>query len=124
METVLLVIHIIIAFALIGLILLQRSEGGALGVGGSANLGAVAPRAQADGLTKTTAWLAGIFIVTSLLLVILAQSGGHKSSLVDQLSAGAPVAAEPVQQKPVTPQTAPLTPVTPEPAAPAVPLAN
>lgn len=119
METVLLVIHIILAVSLVGIILLQRSEGGALGVGGSANMGAVAPRAQADALTKTTGWLAGAFIATSLLLVILAHGRATPVSLADQL------AAEPVNQSetqvPASPsaETKPATNT-----APAVPLAK
>lgn len=113
METVLLVIHLIIAVALVGLILLQRSEGGALGVGGSANMGAVAPRTQADALTKTTGWLAGAFIVTSLLLVILAGQGRAPASLVDQLAAEPGIATEQT-----APQKAPVTPTEPTPAVP------
>lgn len=117
METVLLVIHLIIAVALVGLILLQRSEGGALGVGGSANMGAVAPRAQADALTKTTGWLAGAFIVSSLLLVILAHGSAAPVSITDKL------AAESAQTSPaITDQQAPAEPAAP--AAPAVPLAQ
>jgi preprotein translocase subunit SecG len=73
MATVLLVIHIMVAFSMIVLILLQRSEGGALGMGGGGG-GFVTGRGAANLLTRTTAVLAGIFFLTSLVLGNL----GHK----------------------------------------------
>lgn len=123
METVLLVVHIIIAVALIGLILLQKSEGGALGVGGSANMGAVAPRAQADALTKTTGWLAGAFIATSLLLVILAHGRAQPESLVDKLAAE-PTTSLSAEEAPAAPESTTTTDQPQSPATPAVPLAQ
>lgn len=120
METVLLVVHLIIAVALVGLILLQRSEGGALGVGGSANMGAVAPRAQADALTKTTGWLAGAFIATSLLLVVLAHGKAAPVSLADKLATESSAAGE--TSPAAAEQQSPVVPV--EPTTPAVPLAQ
>ncbi|MGE3770879.1 MAG: preprotein translocase subunit SecG [Bdellovibrionales bacterium] len=110
MENVVLIIHLIIAVALVGLILLQRSEGGGL-VGGGGNMGAVAPRAQADVLTKTTGFLATCFIITSLLLVILANNR-TESSLIDQMAAETPA---PAAEAPVEPAL---------PVVPAVPLAQ
>jgi preprotein translocase subunit SecG len=71
MENVVLTIHLILALALIGIVLLQRSEGGALGMGGGGT-GSMAARSQATGLTKLTWILAVCFIITSMTLTILA----------------------------------------------------
>ena len=90
MYSVILVIHLIVTVSLVGIILLQRSEGGGLGVGGSGNMGAMAPRAQADVLTKTTGVLATLFIMSSISLVILGAHSGENSSLVNQLAAPTP----------------------------------
>jgi preprotein translocase subunit SecG len=73
MQTVLIVIHILVVLALITVVLLQKSEGGALGMGGGG--GFMTSRGSGNVLTKTTAILAGIFFATSLLLSILAGSG-------------------------------------------------
>lgn len=73
MHSVLLVIHLIVALAIITFVLLQRSEGGGLGIGGSGGMGNFAtPRATADFMTRATAFLGGTFFVTSLLLAIMA----------------------------------------------------
>ena len=108
MENVVLIIHLIIAVALVGLILIQRSEGGGL-VGGGGNMGAAAPRAQADVLTKTTGVLAASFMVTSLLLVILANNQ-NEGSLVDKL-AEQPAAATIETPAETVPAEAPAVPV-------------
>jgi preprotein translocase subunit SecG len=92
MQQVLLVIHLIIALALIGVVLLQRSEGGALGIGGggggSGNL--FTARGVGNALTRTTAYLALGFFVTSIALTVLAthQGGGSIIDGVTQPSAG------------------------------------
>src|SRR5436305_11357068 len=70
MQTVLIVVHLMIVSAMIGVVLLQRSEGGGLGVGGGS--GFLTSRGSANVLTRTTAILAGLFFATSLLLSILA----------------------------------------------------
>jgi preprotein translocase subunit SecG len=70
MLTVLLVIHVMIASAMVGVVLLQRSEGGALGIGGGGG-GFLTGRGTANLLTRATAALAACFFVTSLLLTIL-----------------------------------------------------
>lgn len=93
MQQVLLVIHLIIAVLLIGVIMLQRSEGGALGIGGgSGNL--FSSRGVASGLTRSTAILAACFFATSVALTMLAnkKSGG---SIMDQapVTQQAPAAA-------------------------------
>jgi len=75
MSTVILLIHVMIAVALVGVILLQRSEGGALGIGGGGGGGGggfMTGRSAGNALTKTTAILAACFFVTSLTLSILA----------------------------------------------------
>jgi preprotein translocase subunit SecG len=109
METIVLVIHLILAIALIAVILMQRSEGGALGMGGGGGGGGgfMTGRAAADILTRTTAILATCFICTSILLAILA--GAHESgSLLDR--APAPEAT------PTAPSSTPQAPAaTPEP---------
>ena len=74
-ATVLLVLHLMIAAGLVGVVLLQRSEGGALGIGGGGGGGGfLTGRGTANLLTRVTAGLAAAFFVTSLLLTILAQS--------------------------------------------------
>jgi len=79
MQTVLLVIHLIIAIALIGVVLLQRSEGGALGIGGG-NAGSLfSARGVGNTLTRTTAILALIFFMTSIGLTLLATHTGGGS---------------------------------------------
>jgi preprotein translocase subunit SecG len=80
MTTVLLVIHIMVAFSMIVLILLQRSEGGALGMGGGGG-GFVTGRAAANLLTKITAVLAAIFFTTSLALGILSHRPAPASAV-------------------------------------------
>ena len=80
MQTVLLVIHLIIAVALIGVVLLQRSEGGALGIGGGGGGGSLfSARGVGNTLTRTTAILAIIFFLTSISLTLLARHTGGGS---------------------------------------------
>jgi preprotein translocase subunit SecG len=80
MQTVLLVIHLIIALALIGVVLLQRSEGGALGIGGGGGAGSLfSARGVGNTLTRTTAILAVLFFLTSIGLTLLARHTGGGS---------------------------------------------
>ena len=72
MHTTIIVIHLLIVLALIGVVLLQRSEGGALGIGGGGGGGFMNSRGTANVLTRATALLATGFFITSLLLSILA----------------------------------------------------
>ncbi|MCJ9428774.1 preprotein translocase subunit SecG [Kordiimonas marina] len=72
MEAVLLIIHLMVAIALVVTILLQRSEGGALGIGGGSGSFLTA-RGAGDVLTRTTKWLAIIFLANSLLLGWMAE---------------------------------------------------
>ena len=111
METIILVIHLIIAIALVAVILLQRSEGGALGMGGSGGGGGgggfMTGRAAADVLTRTTAILATCFIITSIVLAILAGSHRESVSILDKAPA------------PSSTPTAPSsTPTAPQPETP------
>lgn len=101
MSNVLLVIHILVALALIGVVLVQRNEGGGLGIGGGGGGGGMSGfmtgRSAANFLTRITAILAAIFMVTSIVLTILMNqhSAGGGGSLVDQLrDAGTPGATE------------------------------
>lgn len=117
MATVLLVIHIMIAVALIGFILMQRSEGGGLGMGSSS--GFMTGRGTTNFLTRTTAILAAAFFATSLLLTLLAQFGGGERSLLDAKTAPTTTQKAPTTTAPTTtPAPAPTTtaPTAPAPA--------
>jgi preprotein translocase subunit SecG len=88
MITALLVLHLLIASALVGVVLLQRSEGGALGMGsGGGGGGFLTGRGTANLLTRTTAALAAAFFTTSILLTLAAQTNMPKQSI---LESGAP----------------------------------
>src|SRR5690242_10913352 len=80
MQQVVLVIHLMLVLALIGVVLLQRSEGGGLGIGGGG--GFMTSRGTANVLTRATAVLAGLFFVTSLVLSILAGYGRQPTSIL------------------------------------------
>jgi preprotein translocase subunit SecG len=83
MQSVLIVIQLFVSVAMIAVVLLQRSEGGALGMGGGGSgLGGLfSPRGAADTLTRTTAILAVMFFVTSLALTLFALHGRPQSFL-------------------------------------------
>lgn len=83
MENVILIVHLLLALSLIGVVLLQRSEGGGLGIGGGG--GAMTGRAPASPLGKVTWALAIAFIATSMTLTILAAAGSEGASVVDRL---------------------------------------
>ena len=85
MTTVLLIIHLMVAVALVALVLLQRSEGGALGIGGGGG-GLMTGRGAGNVLTRATGIAAAIFFATSLSLVVLASRGGSSSSVLDKIS--------------------------------------
>src|SRR5207248_11284471 len=92
MILLLFVVHVLIALALIGVIMLQKSEGGALGMGGGGMSGFMTGRSTANLLTRTTAILAVAFFATSIILVKLNSPSGAPSSIVDQGSpAGTPL---------------------------------
>ncbi|HZA66234.1 MAG TPA: preprotein translocase subunit SecG [Geminicoccaceae bacterium] len=95
MSTILLIVHLLIALSLVGVILLQRSEGGALGIGGGGFGGLMTGRSSANLLTRTTAVLAAGFIATSLLLAIIATHQRAPSSILDQASPSPAAPSEP-----------------------------
>jgi len=84
METVLIVAHLFIVIALITVVLLQRSEGGALGIGGGGGGGLMSARGSANLLTKTTGILAALFFATSIGLTVLGQLNNESSSILQQ----------------------------------------
>jgi preprotein translocase subunit SecG len=132
MLTVVIVIHLMLVLAMIGVVLLQKSEGGGLI---SSTSGFMTGRGTANVLTRTTAFLAAGFFVTSLALSWLAGLGRHPASII---TPGAPVSREAPAGVPTAPLSqsgrgvlqqlggappaanAPATP-NPEPGAPQVP---
>ena len=89
MENVVLIVHLILALALIGVVLLQRSEGGGLGMGSSGGGGGmVSARGAATALGKVTWMLAIAFICTSLTLTIFAAQNSASGSVLDRIGAG------------------------------------
>ena len=80
MQPVIIVIHLMLVLAMIGVVLLQRSEGGGLGIGGGG--GFMTSRGTANVLTRATAILAGLFFVTSLVLSIMAGYGRKPTSIL------------------------------------------
>ncbi|MBA5804410.1 MULTISPECIES: preprotein translocase subunit SecG [Rhizobium] len=85
MQTVLIVIHLMIVLALVGVVLIQRSEGGGLGIGGGS--GFMSARGTANALTRTTAILATLFFLTSLGLGILTRYESRPSDILDRIPA-------------------------------------
>ena len=96
MQQIILVVHLLVTLALIGVILIQRSEGGGLGVGGGAGgMGQfMSVRGTANLLTRMTALLAAAFMGTSITLAILAGGGSTPSAIVEE----APAAEEPAEE--------------------------
>jgi preprotein translocase subunit SecG len=122
MTNVLLIIHLFVTLALIGVVLIQRSEGGGLGIGSTQGMGSfMGGRGTANLLTRTTAILAAIFMGLSLSLALLNRgtaSAGRTSILdrapITQPAGGTPAPATSDGTKPA--ETAP-----PAPARPSVP---
>src|SRR5262249_40932723 len=117
-------IHLMIVLAMVGLVLLQKSEGGGLGMGGGS--GFLSSRGSANVLTRTTAILAALFFATSLTLSIIAGFDRKPRSILD--NAGTPAAPSAPAQgtggvldrlRGGAPQQAPAAPQTP--AEPQVP---
>ncbi|MBT8458337.1 MAG: preprotein translocase subunit SecG [Boseongicola sp.] len=95
MENVVLIVHLILALALIGVVLLQRSEGGGLGMGGGGGGGGlVSARGAATALGKVTWMLAIAFICTSLTLTIFAAQNSASGSVLDRIGAGGGAVSE------------------------------
>lgn len=120
MQTVIIVIHLLVVLALIGVVLLQRSEGGlGLGGGGGGGVGGfMTGRGQANALTRATAILATAFFATSLILGIMAHRGSAPKSIFD--GSGSPAGQPAAPGSPASGGEPPLQLGTP-PAAPAAP---
>jgi preprotein translocase subunit SecG len=143
MITVLLIVHLIVTLALIGVVLIQRSEGGGLGIGSSQGMGSfMSGRGTANLLTRSTAILAAIFMALSLVLALLNKgTSGVGASILDNPpppaaaapgpatapaavpaappAAGTPAAGPPAAGAPAAGTPAPATPPAPKP--PSVP---
>ena len=127
MFTFLLIVQALVAASLVGTILMQRSEGGGLGVGGS-SAGFMTARGAADFLTRATSVLGGLFIFLSILLAAIAGVSADSTKIDTSLVKNAPPLTAPA-----TPSPAPLAPgqqppsTVPAgkiPATPTVPLAQ
>lgn len=135
MQTVLIVVHLLIVLSLIGVVLLQRSEGGlGLGGGGGGGVGGfMTGRGQANALTRATAILAALFFVTSMTLAVLSHRTAAPKSILD--TGGPAVPGAPASKAPAgadnlldtlrkaqdrTPEQAPAQPA-PESGAPTAP---
>ena len=113
MTAVLLIIHLFVTLALIGVVLIQRSEGGGLGIGSSQGMGAfMSGRGTANLLTRTTAILAALFLGLSLTMAVLNRS----TSVAGSSILATPQTSQPVPLPPPPPHPAPSAP-----AAPSVP---
>ena len=84
MENIILVLNIILAILLIGIILLQKSEGGALGLGASQD-SFISSRSAGSFLTKATAVIASLFIITSISLTIISKENFTSSSVLEKI---------------------------------------
>lgn len=117
------VVQAIVAAALVGVILMQRSEGGGLGIGGSPS-GMMSARGAADFLTRSTKWLAVTFVALSIALAIVAVGATGGDDITTTLDRAVPVQSDPLAQPGVpAPATAPA-PEAPAPAPASDPLAE
>jgi preprotein translocase subunit SecG len=126
MFAFLLIVQTLIAVALISVILMQRSEGGGLGVGGSSS-GFMTARGAADFLTRSTAVLGGLFIVLSIVMAAIAGATRTPTKIDTSLAGKTVVPSQQSQPtpNPATPAPAPTTaPQQQNQQAPAVPLAQ
>jgi preprotein translocase subunit SecG len=121
MFAFLLIVQTLIAGSLVAVILMQRSEGGGLGVGGSSS-GFMTARGAADFLTRSTAVLGGMFIVLSILMAAIA--GASRQPVKIDTSLAGKTAAPVEQSQPVQPSPAPAANPNQNQQAPAVPLAR
>ena len=124
MENIVLTIHLIHALALVGIVLLQRSEGGGLGLGGGGGGGdgIMSGRGAATALTKITWVLAIAFIITSMSLTIIASRNANSSSIFDRLENESQ--AEEIDTDALLPPTDELLPPVKGEGAPLVPSAD
>ena len=105
METVIIVIHLMVILALIAVVLLQRSEGGALGIGGGNAF--LSSRGQGNVLTRATGILAAAFFATSIALTVVSRLTAPPSAILDTVPAAA-----------TAPTTAPVAGTATKPASP------
>jgi preprotein translocase subunit SecG len=117
------IVHVFVAISLVGVVLLQKSEGGALGMGGGGMSGFMTGRSTANLLTRTTAILAAVFMLTSVLLVVLSNLGRAPHSIIQDVPPGPAAPGPPPPGTPAAPAApAPVAP--PAPATPSAPLAK
>ena len=117
MLILLLAVHILVAISLVGVVLLQKSEGGALGMGGGGMSGFMTGRSTANLLTRATAILAAAFMTTSVLLVVMHNRERAPRSILEQGVPAAP-AAPSVPAAPAAPQPPAAPAELPQPSAP------
>lgn len=115
----LLVVFAIVAAALVGVILMQRSEGGGLGMGGSPS-GLMSARGAGDFLTRTTAILATLFVVLAIAMAFVSAKRGAPAGVDETLERAAPAAS----QQGVDPAAAPADATAVDKAAPAAPVSD
>jgi len=114
MANIILVIHLILAVCLIGIVLLQRSEGGGLGIGGGGGGNVMSGRSAAGALAKLTWIFAAAFIATSITLTVLAARDAAGDSVIERLGAEVPTAPQtPPPADAGVPPVAPDAPATP-----------
>ena len=125
MFTFLLIVQTLVAASLVSVILMQRSEGGGLGVGGSSS-GFMTARGAADFLTRSTAVLGALFVILSIALAAVAgasrQPAQVDTTLANQVAPAVPAA--PIAVQPQAPQPTEANQTAQNEAAPAVPLAQ
>ena len=114
MFAVLLLVHILVCVSLVGVVLLQRSEGGALGGLGGGSSSFMTGRGAANALTRTTAILFAAFLTTSILLTILGNVRAKHASILDRAPAADSHAPVPTPAGIPAPN-APLSPASPTP---------
>ena len=120
MQTILIVLHLLLALGLIGLVLMQHGKGADAGAafGSGASATVFGARGSANFLSRATAILAGLFFVTSLSLAFVAMRSVEQPGLMDGAAdTGAPAAIESIE---VEPSTAVPAPATDKPAVPEV----
>jgi preprotein translocase subunit SecG len=115
------VVQALVAAALVGVILMQRSEGGGLGVGGGTPSGLMSARGAADFLTRATAILATIFVLLSITLAAMAVDVTSGREIDTSLQRTAPAAVPPAPVDPLAGAAGQAAPVEASTAAPAAP---
>jgi preprotein translocase subunit SecG len=119
MQNVLLTIHLIACIALVIAVMLQRSEGGALGMGGGGTGGIISGRGAASALVRMTMILAGVFFVTSIIMTRLNNDSASQPSLLERQAEESADPFDALKTQPATPGATTTTPAAPTPAAPA-----